>query len=103
MKTIGKQLAFGVLIFLPFVFMDYMWVRNGQKENCTWANQWIHLILLGAVPLGFFMFNYKWAQRLRVELRIVVPLLMSVLITAIWCLVAITIYMNFHLAIGGTK
>ena len=101
-KAIVENLIFGAIMMIPFIVMDLLWVKSGQHLNSIWNNRIIQSLLLLLVPVGLFIINKRYNDKIKEPLKLVVPLLIAIAVTAIWAFLGLTILVNFHNSIGGT-
>ena len=101
-KAIVETLLFGAIMMIPFIVMDFLWVKSGQHLNSIWNNRIIQSLLLLSVPVGLFIINKRYNEKITEPLKLVVPLLIAIGVTAIWAFLGLTILVNFHNSIGGT-
>ena len=101
-KAIIENLIFGSIMMIPFIVMDFLWVKSGQHLNSIWNNRIIQTLLLLSVPVGLFIINKRYNDRITEPLKLVVPFLIAIGVAAIWAFLGLTVLVNFHNSIGGT-
>jgi hypothetical protein len=101
-KAIIENLIFGAIMMIPFILMDFLWVKSGQHLNSIWNNRVIQTLLLLSVPAGLFIINKRYNDRIKEPLKLVVPFLIAIGVAAIWAFLGLTVLVNFHNSIGGT-
>jgi hypothetical protein len=72
--------------------MDYLWVKSGQRYNSIWNYHPIHYVLLACVPTGFFLINRRHCTWVAEPLRVIVPIIMALVLTAIWAFCGLTVH-----------
>ena len=101
-RAIIDNLLFGAIMMIPFILMDYLWVKSGQHLDSIWNNRIIQSLLLFSVLFGLFIINKRYNNKIKEPLKLIVPLLIAIGVTAIWAFLGLTILVNFHNSIGGT-
>jgi hypothetical protein len=82
--------------------VDYLFVQSGQDQNSVWYSSWLAFPVYGLAPLGFYWACFAPFQGRPNPWRYLYPAMVAIPLSGVWFMVAISIVVNFHFALGGS-
>lgn len=94
-----RNLVLGLLIPLATgIALDWLWVRRGEPVALGALVGLSAVVVLVITP----WLTFRALHRARAHLGLVGAVLLTVLLSLSWYLIALVVFMNVHMAFGGS-